>query len=48
MRKFKNLKTGIIENLTNEKLVEQYTKRTDIWQEIENKETKKDKNIETK
>lgn len=48
MRKFKNLKTGIIENVTNEKLVEQYTKRTDIWQEIENKETKKDKNIETK
>ena len=40
MRKFKNLKTGVIENVTNEKLLEQYTKRKDIWQEVKVKEVK--------
>ncbi len=42
MRKFKNVKTGIIENVTNEKLVEQYTKRKDIWQEVKVKEAKRE------
>ena len=42
MRKFKNKKTGIIENVTNEKLIEQYTKRPEIWQEVKEKGTKGD------
>lgn len=40
MRKFKNIKTGVIENVTNEKLVEQYTKRSNIWQEVKEKGAK--------
>lgn len=40
MRKFKNVKTGVIENVTNDKLVEQYTKRPELWQEVKEKGSK--------
>lgn len=50
MRKFKNVKTGVIENVTNEKLVEQYTKRPDLWKEVKEKgaKTETPENPETK
>lgn len=40
MRKFKNKKTGVVEMVTNEKLVEQYTKRPEIWEEVKEKGAK--------
>ena len=40
MRKFKNIKTGVIENVTNEKLIKQYTKRPDLWKEVKEKGAK--------
>ena len=42
MRKFKNLKTGVVEMVTNEKLVEQYTKRPETWEELKEKAQKGD------
>ena len=41
MKTFKNLKTGVLEHVTNKSLFEQYEKYTDIYKEVE--ETKKEK-----
>ena len=32
MKKFKNIKTGIVEVVTNEKLIEQYEKYNDVYE----------------
>lgn len=32
MKKFKNIRTGIIEVVTNEKLIEQYEKYNDVYE----------------
>ena len=37
--KFKNKKTGIVENVTNKVLVEQYKKHTDVYELVEEKKT---------
>ena len=39
--KFKNKKTGIVENVTNKKLVEQYKKHTDVYELVEEKKATK-------
>ena len=41
MKTFKNLKTGVLEHVTNEKLISQYEKYTDIYELVE--DTKADK-----
>lgn len=35
MKIFKNLKTGVLEHVTNEKLLEQYEKYTDIYELVD-------------
>lgn len=37
MKKFKNIKTGIVEVVTNEKLIEQYEKHTEAYEEVKGK-----------
>lgn len=32
MKTFKNLKTGVLEHVTNEKLISQYEKYTDVYE----------------
>jgi hypothetical protein len=32
MKKFKNIKTGIVEVVTNERLIEQYEKYSDVYE----------------
>lgn len=39
MKTFKNTKTGVLEHVTNEKLLEQYEKYTDVYEVVD--ETKK-------
>lgn len=34
MKKFRNLKTGIVEIVTNEKLIKQYEKHTEAYEEV--------------
>ena len=41
MKKFKNKKTGIVEVVTNEKLIEQYEKHTEAYEEVKEKPSKK-------
>ena len=40
MKKFKNIKTGCIEVVTNEKLIEQYEKHTEAYEEVKKGNTK--------
>ena len=40
MKKFKNLITGCVENITNPKLIEQYEKYTDRYVEVKEETTK--------
>lgn len=42
MKKFKNKKTGIVEVVTNPKLLEQYEKHTDVYEEVKEKSSKKE------
>ena len=46
MKKFKNIKTGIVEVVTNKELIKQYEKYTDTYVEVKDKKTTKpaDKN----
>ena len=37
MKKFKNIKTGIVEVVTNEKLIEQYEKHKEAYEEVKGK-----------
>ncbi len=37
MKKFKDVRTGVVETVTNEKLIEQYEKHSDIYEEIKSK-----------
>ena len=37
MKTFKNLKTGVLEIVTNEELIEQYEKYTDTYELVEEK-----------
>lgn len=41
MKKFKNIRTGIVEVVTNKKLIEQYEKHTEVYQLVEDKKTTK-------
>lgn len=34
MKKFRNIKTGIVEVVTNEKLIEQYEKHKEAYEEV--------------
>lgn len=43
MKTFKNLKTGVLEHVTNEKLISQYEKYTDVYEEIKEKKNDKPK-----
>lgn len=38
MKKFRNVNTGIVETVTNEELIKQYEKHSDVYEEV--KETK--------
>lgn len=38
MKTFKNLKNGVLEHVTNEKLISQYEKYTDVYKLVEDKE----------
>ncbi len=38
MKTFKNLKTGVLEHVTNEKLITQYEKYTDTYELLKEKE----------
>ena len=42
MKKFKNIKTGIVEVVTNEKLIEQYEKHKEAYEPVVDKKTGKD------
>lgn len=48
MKKYKNLKTGLVEIVTNEKVIKEYDKYTDIYKEIKASNNKKadDKPVE--
>ena len=37
MKKFRNIKTGCVEIVTNEKLIEQYEKHTEVYEEVKGK-----------
>lgn len=41
MKKFINKKTGIVELVTNEKLLEQYEKHADVYEEVKEKKAPK-------
>lgn len=41
MKKFKNKKTGLIETVTNKKLIEQYEKYTEVYEEVKEKKAPK-------
>lgn len=43
MKKFRNKKTGIVEVVTNKKLLEQYEKHTETYEEVKEKPKKEDK-----
>lgn len=38
MKTFKNLKSGVLEHVTNEELLKQYETRTDLYELVGNKE----------
>ncbi len=38
MKTFKNLKTGVLEHVTNEKLIAQYEKYKDVYELVKEKE----------
>lgn len=40
MKTFKNLKSGVLEHVTNEKLLEQYEKYTDVYEVVDEKADK--------
>lgn len=42
MKTFKNLKTGVLEHVTNEKLIPQYEKYTDLFELVEDKKADKE------
>lgn len=42
MKTFKNLKTGVLEHVTNEKLISQYEKYTDVYELVEYKKADKE------
>lgn len=44
MKTFKNLKTGVLEHVANEKLVEQYEKYTNVYELVDEKK-KDDKEL---
>lgn len=44
MKTFKNLKTGVLEHVMNEKLIAQYEKYTDVYELVENKKSTKKSN----
>lgn len=46
MKIFKNLKTGVLEDVTNEKLIAQYEKYTDVYELIKDKKNTKKSNPE--
>ncbi len=37
MKKFRNIKTGIVEVVTNEKLIKQYEKHKEVYEEVKGK-----------
>ena len=41
MKKFKNIRTGIVETVTNKKLIEQYEKHTEVYEEVKEKKVNK-------
>lgn len=41
MKKFRNKLTGIIEEVTNEKLIEQYEKHSERYEEVKDKKASK-------
>lgn len=41
MKKFRNKRTGIVEIVTNEKLIEQYEKHNEVYEEVKEKPSKK-------
>jgi hypothetical protein len=45
MKTFKNLKTGVLEHVTNEKLISQYEKYTDVYELVEDKKADKESTL---
>ena len=46
MKKFRNIKTGIVEVIVNEKLIEQYEKHAEAYEPIVEKKIKKEPKAE--
>lgn len=46
MKTFKNKKTGVLEHVKNEMLIKQYEKYTEVYELVDNKKTKPNKNNE--
>jgi hypothetical protein len=48
MKKFRDVRTGVVETVTNEKLIKQYEKHSEIYEEIKDKkaDTKKADKVE--
>ncbi len=50
MKKFKDVRTGVIETVTNKVLIEQYEKHNDIYEEVKDKKAENlnvdNKNVE--
>ena len=42
MKTFRNLKTGVLEHVTNKKLLPQYEKYTDLYELVEDKKANKE------
>lgn len=42
MKKFRNIKTGIVEVVTNEKLIKQYEKHTEAYEPVVEKKANKE------
>lgn len=41
MKKFKDVRTGVVEIVTNKELIEQYENHSDIYEEIKDKKADK-------
>ena len=41
MKKFKDVRTGVVETVTNKELIEQYEKHSEVYEEIKDKKADK-------
>ena len=46
MKKFRNLKTGLVEVVYNEEVIRQCERHTEAWEEVKEKTSRKEKTTE--